>query len=445
MTSDQLFSHYKNLIQQEPQKYIEDYKEIKKTVDNSSAIYDGEPVQFLYQPVFYTEKEVSFLKKVTARLSAILKQVIEHYLNDAEFRSYFPFPRLMEELILVDPGYEQSFPMARFDIFYGPETLKFCELNTDGTSGMNEARVIQNCFQKSQIINDLSDEYSFRTYELFYSWIEALTENYRAYGGCPEDNPGLAIVDFAGEGVESEFEEFQKRFQKQGYRVWICDPRELEYRKKALYYKNQQVDVIYRRATTSRLLEEAGDIEDLLKAYRQGDVCMVGGFVSQIIHNKVIFSILHDENKVDFLDSEDREFIAEHIPYTALFDYGDRAQRREVLNNKDHYIIKPCDWFACHGVHVGADYTADEWADIIEGIKDEDYIVQEFCPPPRREMLTINPEGDWFFEEYNILTGIYLYNNTFQGIYNRAGRENIIGSVVESFTLPAFIKDQKEG
>lgn len=37
-----------------------------------------------------------------------------------------------------------------------------------------------------------------------------------------------------------------------------------------------------------RLVEEAGQIGDFLTAYREGAVCVVGGLVSQLVHNKVL-------------------------------------------------------------------------------------------------------------------------------------------------------------
>ncbi|MFW5985710.1 MAG: circularly permuted type 2 ATP-grasp protein, partial [Halanaerobiaceae bacterium] len=440
MISDELFAQFKKKVEQNGERYIKDYQKIKEIVDQSSAIYEGEPVSFLYQPVFYRQQDIEELKEIAGGMVDILKKVIARYQNDPVFRDYFKFPELMEELILVDPGYDREFPMARFDIFYGPRQAKFCELNADGTSGMNEARVIQMCFHDSEVMKDFAEEYVYQTYELFYSWIDALEENFRQFSGSEKavENTNLAIVDFSGEGVESEFEEFRQRFEKSGYNTFICDPRELEYKEHSLFYKQQKIDVIYRRATTSRLIERADEIQDLLNAYREGAVCVVGGFVSQIIHNKIIFAILHDQQKVDFLTPEEQQFIAKHVPYTAVFKYSDSELRQKVLDNKDNYILKPQDWYACHGVYAGPDYTLSEWKEIIEEIKGQEYIVQEFCCPPQRKMLTIE-NGEYCFEDYNVLTGVYLYNHEFNGIYNRAGRENIIGSVVESFTLPAFL------
>ncbi len=443
MKSDQIFKDFYKKVKKNGERYKKDFQKIKGKVDKSSAIYNGEPVDFIYQPVFFTEEEIKKLKEITNQLIIILKSVIRQYRENKKFRSYFNFPELMEELILIDPGYDCEFPMARFDMFFAEDNCGFCELNADGASGMNEARVIQNCFADSRIISDMAEDYNFSTFELFYSWIEALGENYQEFTDKKLKNPGLAIVDFAGEGVESEFAEFKKRFNEKGYNTVICDPRNLVYRDNALYYQDLKIDIIYRRATSSRLVEEADQVGDLLQAYRDGAVCIVGGFVSQIIHNKIIFSILHDQEKVSFLNQKQKKFIEKYIPYTVVFDDNNKQLKEELLECKNEYILKPGDWFACHGVYAGADYTEDEWKEIIAEIKDEEYIAQEYFKVPRRKMLTIK-DDDLYLEDYNQLTGVYLYNQKFQGIYCRAGRENIIGSLVESFTIPAFLTEKKE-
>ncbi|MFW5976467.1 MAG: glutathionylspermidine synthase family protein [Bacillota bacterium] len=449
MYSDECFNYFKKVIKKSPDKYLEDYNKIYDQVQKSSAIYQGEPIDFLYQPMFYNINDVNKLENICIQLVEIINKITQEYKNNSSFRNYFGFPELMEELILTDPGYNQNFPIARFDLFYSENSIKFCELNTDGTSAMNEARVLQNLFLKSEIIKEMQKKYKFDIYELFYSWIDKVTANYREYADRPKNNPNIAIIDFAGEGTINEFQEFKKRFNKRGYNTVICDPGELNYIDGTLYFKETPLDIIYRRATTSRLIEEADNIEDLIKAYKNHDICMIGGFVSQIPHNKIIFSILHDRNKVSFLTEEEYEFIKKHIPYTMVFDYENKNLRKKVLQNREKYILKPCDWFACHGVYVGKDYTPQKWEKLLEELRDKNYIVQEFCEVPDRKMLNIinnnnNSKKERIeFKKFNYLTGLFLYNQELSGIYTRAGRKNIIGSIVESFTLPSFISQKR--
>lgn len=445
MNTYKAFEEFKSIIKSKPEKYYRDYFKIKEKVANSSAIYNGKPIEFLYQPMLFTQKDINKFKNVCNTLTNILKKVIYRYIQKPEFREHFGFPQLMEELILQNPGYEIEFPMARFDIFYSfaDQNIKLCELNADGSTGMNENRVLQKLFFRSKAMQKIKADYQITSYEYFNSWLNVLLKNYNQFN--PEDNkPNIAIVDFTGEGVESEFEEFKKCFMEHGYRTVICDPRNLNYNQEQLYFEDFPVDLIYRRMTTARLIQEADDVKDFIKAYKDDNVCVVGGIVSQLIHNKVLFAILNDKEKVNFLNEDELRFINEHIPYTRIFDYKNDKLLAEARENKDKYIVKPFDSFACQGVYVGKNYTQKGWNAILKKIRNTNYLLQEFYQVPKMEMLTIeekikDKDKNIYFEDYNYMIGLYMYNQKFKGIYTRVGRENIIGSRVECFTIPTYV------
>jgi glutathionylspermidine synthase len=240
--SEKYFTEYQKIIKKNPEYYLKDYLKIKVNVKNSTAIYHGQPIDFLYQPMFFDTKDIKKLKKVSLQLILILEKVIKHYKNDPEFRSYFSFPEIMEKLILIDPGYEVSFPVARFDVFYDDDKLKFCEFNTDGASAMNECRVLKNVFQKSKIIKEMKNKYEIKSFELFYSLIKSIIADYNRYRQSfnqkTREIPHIAILDFEGEGTKYEFIEFKKRFIEMGYETIICDPRDLKYKNQRLYHKS---------------------------------------------------------------------------------------------------------------------------------------------------------------------------------------------------------------
>ncbi|MEJ6951669.1 glutathionylspermidine synthase family protein [Natronospora cellulosivora (SeqCode)] len=440
--SKKLHNEYLSIIKKKPEKYYQDYIDVKEKVNNSTAIYKGEPIDFLYQAFFFDKKQYQELEKLLADLISILNKVVYQYKNNKEFRNYFLFSELMEDLILIDPAYKYSFPIGRFDIFYKENVpSKFCELNTDGASAMNEVRVLQEVMLESKVLKDIKKKYNINGFELFYSWIDAIIDNYKEYNNGIDDKPNIAIVDFDGEGTIYEFKEFQKRFIEKGYQTVICDPRELEYRDSELFYKDLKIKLIYRRAISARLVEEADFIRDMLQAYRDGNVCMVGGFVSQIVHNKVLFAILHDNHKTSFLCKKEREFIKKHIPYTEIIDFTNESLIDEIIANKDKWILKPFDLYAAKGVYAGKDYNSEQWEKILDKISGQDYLLQEFIELPLREVSSINNEKI-IMENYGFLLGLFTYNNKLKGLYTRSGRKNIIGAIAESFIVPNYLIDK---
>ncbi|WP_408956392.1 glutathionylspermidine synthase family protein [Natroniella sp. ANB-PHB2] len=435
---DQLFQKYQKILTADAAKYDNDYQLLARKLEDSAAYYQGAVIPFLYQPFFFSSLERKKFKELTDQMAKILNKVIDRYLTDQEFRSYFGFSKELEELILVDPGYDSYFPMARFDIFYyGPKDFKFCELNTDGSSGMVKTNILEEYFLNTAAVKTLAEDYKFEYCELLDSWVNTLLSNYRQFGGQLE-RPNIGIMDFEGYGMVSEFKYFQRLLSQKGYSVQIIDPRELTYNGNNLYNDDFRVDLIYRRAVTLDLMEHYQEIDGFLAAYRNQDVCVVGPIRSQIIHNKVIFSILHNQKQNDFLDEAEKKFIKQHIPLTFNYQPTSKKLVNQVRNNKDQFVLKPMDLYGGQGVVIGKELTDQEWKTKLEGVEPGTHLVQEYCPLPSHD-LAVFKEGELKFEAFKYILGLFLYNHEFKGIYTRAGKKDVIASATGCVTQPNFI------
>jgi len=430
-----IYQEYSKEILEHPKKYFEDSTLVENEVANSTALYKGKPIDFHYQPMFFDQSDIQRFEYLVTTFSSILKKVIDEYQKYPEFRSYFDFPSLMEKLILIDPGYAMPFPMARFDIFYSyDDGFKFCELNTDGTSGMNESNPVEKAVLSSQILKVLQEKYRISYFELFLPWIEELLVCYTEYANKSNQKPNIAIMDWEGVPTIEEFKVFQKMLMHRGCKTVICDPRDLKYKDNKLYFLDMPIDLIYRRALTFEMCERENEVRDVLDAYADGNVCMVGPFRSHIIHNKKIFSILRDTPKTGFLDDNERAFIEQHIPFTK--ELSDPITEKLARTKKDEYILKPMDRYAAKGVFIGADHTNDEWSSVLDSIQDkESYLVQEFIKPPQIECIEFR-EGKPVLELYKYTNGLFVYNGRFSGLYTRAGKSNVIASATGCKIMP---------
>ena len=95
-------------------------------------------------PKIYDRKTIETFSEIVDVTYGIFEKVIQKYLDDSEYRKLFPFSKALEELILLPVDYPIAVPVCRIDIFYNEENgqFKFCEFNTDGTSAMNENKVL---------------------------------------------------------------------------------------------------------------------------------------------------------------------------------------------------------------------------------------------------------------------------------------------------------------
>lgn len=437
MNSDRLNKEYIDMIKKDQEKYIKDYKKTMEKIDNSTAIYKGETVPTLYHPMFFLEEDMENLKTIGKSMMNISNKLTDRYIEDKEFRKKFGFPKFIEELIEIDNEYGINIPVARFDLFYkDKDNFKFCELNTDGSSAMNEDSVLSDIMLESKALKDFSKDKDIDDFELFKTWVEESISIYKQTKDAKE-NPNIAIVDFKESASKMEFLKFQKTYKDAGYNCIIADPRDLQYKDGALFHKDYKIDLVYRRMVSYEIIEKREEIEDFLQAYKNKAFVCIGTIRSQVAHNKIFFKILHDEDTLKYLKEDERDFVKNHIPYTGTFG-GDKDIFKKVLQNKDKYIMKPMDLNASQGVYVGRDLSYEEWKKRLEDSFDKNYIYQEYFDPFQRDFLLMT--DDRFKEEsFKTTIGMFMYNEKVKGIYSRIGQETIISGAVRYFSLPSML------
>ena len=433
---------YSKLIKENLKENIASGEEALRYINSSSARYRGRAIRTLFIPKLFTEKDIEIFQGLVDSLYGIFRKVIEEYYNNEEYRRLFGFSKELEELILRRPLYDSLIPMARIDIFYNEEdkSFKFCEFNTDGSSAMNEDRELNIAIKKTKAYEDFSKEYSLTSFELFDSWVEEFIKIYDTYENKVE-NPHIAIVDFIEKGNPSEFEVFAESFRKKGYTAEICEIRNLKYQEGRLISPSgKKIDAIYRRAVTTDIMANLQDIKPFIQAVKEEKVCLLGEFKTQLVHNKVLFKLLHQEETQKLLTEEERAFVKSHVPYTVDLRNADLT---EALSQKDQWIIKPEDSYGSKGVFAGVSYTQLEWEELVKEHRQDSYILQEFHNPYRSINIDLfyNPEAK--FEKYSNLTGLYVYNGKLKGVFSRASEVEIISSQHGERTIPTVLVKEK--
>lgn len=439
--SDKINRQYIDMIKKDESRYLDDYKEVMEKVENSKAKYKGKVMPTLYHPMFVTDGDVKALENIGKSMMNIANKLTDRFIKDKDFRKKFGFPKFIEELIEIDHGYGVNIPIGRFDLFYEDEdNFKFCELNTDGSSAMNEDYIFSNIMLESLALEDFSKDKKLSAFELFRSWVCESIEVYKKIDKAKE-KPNVAIVDFKESATDMEFLEFQKAYRDEGYSCIIADPRDLTYRDGGLYCGDYRVDLVYRRMVSYEIIDKRDEIEDFLAGYRDKAFVCIGSLRSQVIHNKIFFKILHDEDTLAYLTEEERDFVKKRIPYTGVFA-GSEEVFNKVLEGKDKYIMKPMDLNASQGVYVGRDFSDGAWEKRLRESFDKDYIYQEYFDPFERDFLLKTDKG-FEADSFKTTIGLYMYNEKLKGLYSRIGQETIISGVVRYFTVPNIFVEEE--
>lgn len=404
-------------------------KEALHYLDHSTAKYKGKTIYSLYVPKLLNPETVDVFRHTAETMAGIMQKIIVEYRKNDAYRRLFAFDKDVEELIIQDPLYENVLPVCRVDIFYNEETgnFYFCELNTDGSSSMNEDRELCIAFQKTLLYQELSKQYEVKGFELFDSLVEAFLENYKTYPYRVE-NPNVAIIDFLELGCSmEEFNQFRLSFEKHGCKTVVCDIRDLQLVNNRLCTKDgMEIDLIYRRAVTSDICDRKEQVSDFIEAVLTHKVCCMGSFCTQVVHDKSLFYILRHTMTKQLLSESENEFVRQHIPYTE--ELTDAViEKTDILSQKEKWIIKPKNSYGARGIFAGVRCSQEEWENAVCENKNTNYIMQQFIMPYRTYNIDFHKENVEL-KKYSNLTGLYVYNGRFAGVYSRQSDKEIISS-----------------
>lgn len=441
----ELEQEYRGIVEKDLKLHAVSSKEITAYIQNSTAKYHGRCVRTLYMPKLFTLDEVDLFERLIDTLYGIFYKVMDRYQTDAEYRRLFGFDKRLEKLILREPTYDCPLPVARIDIFLNEETgeFYFCEFNTDGSSAMNEDRELNNAIKLTKAYQEFAAKHELKTFELFDSWVEEFLAIYASFKH-KKANPHVAIIDFMESATNEEFKIFAKAFEKHGISTEICEIRDLTYEDGVLKSPSGiGIDVIYRRAVTSDIMKHFDEVQPFIRAVVEEKVCLIGDFRTQIVHNKVLYKILHDERTKVFLTEEENSYVEAHVPFTVSLEDG-KFDYEEVISHKNNWIIKPEDSYGSKGVHAGVECNDGEWKQFVDECINQGYILQQFCMPYESDNIDLVKDPDATFRPYCNLTGLFVYNGRFRGCYSRISQSEIISTQYSEMALPTIVVQERE-
>ncbi len=437
MTTEEINLVCRDYIAAQPEENKKCGKAMLQELSANEVLVENAPVKGLYVQKVFSGKAIEILKNAGEMTASIGAKAIRFYRENKDFRKAFSFSPELEELVLIDPGYQTLLPILRADVFYNERTgdFRFCELNTDGTSGMTEDRELGRAFSSTVLCGKLQTMFELRSYELFDSLTGRYMEIYRETKN-PKETPTVAVVDFTEYASSmDEFGAYRRSFERQGAKALVTDIRKLSFDGKHLLAEDGTViDAVYRRAVTSDLLSHPEEAKALTAAYKAHAVVLLGGFCTQVVHDKAFFTAVTGPLAAEFLDEREREFLRKHLPVTRILN---QAAVRECNPSASRagWVLKPRSSYGSRGICIGKDMEQKEWdralaASLAEGT----YLLQEYVEPFRS--FNINyAEQEPVLKEYYNTTGIYLFGGKFSGIYSRISESRIITTARGGFNL----------
>lgn len=304
---------------------------------------------------------------------------------DPAFRAQFGLSDWEEELVRTDPGFREPSPVSRVDAFLTPDEdlYQVIEYNAETPAGQAYGDALSDSFFGTAAIGAFLRRYDVRPLPARPALLHALLDAYQQFAGRSE-RPRIAILDWGEVPTYSEFVLFDRFFAEQGLQCVIADPRHVEYRGGKLYAGDFHINLIYKRVLISELVERGGLDHPVVRAVRDGAVCMVNPFRCKVLHKKASLAVLSDERNAHLFTREQCELIERHVPWTRRVEERHTVcGGREVdlipfvAEHRDRFVLKPNDEYGGEGVVLGWTVDSSTWEAALKTALAEPSVVQE--------------------------------------------------------------------
>lgn len=355
------------------------------------GLFFGErPLCTVLRPRFLTPGQYRFLQKRIEVLLGAYRTAYEAAIGDAEFRARFGLTEWEEELVREDPGFSEPSPVSRLDAFFVSEEggLRFTEYNAETPAGAAYGDLLSAVFLGLPVMREFLRRYEVRPLPARHHVMHALVDAYQEWRGVREA-PRVGILDWRDVPTFSEFRITAEYLGAQGIDSVIADPREVEYRDGRLVAGDFHITLIYKRVLIRELVERGGLDHPVVRAVRDGAVCMVNPFRCKILHKKMSLAVLGDERNAEMFTASQREAIEAHIPWTRRVEERRTLRHGEevdlvpwVLRNRERLVLKPNDDYGGAGIVLGWEVDDRGWEGAVRSALELPYVVQERVPLP---------------------------------------------------------------
>lgn len=401
------------------------------------------------RPQLLTVAQYDKIKQVVRTLWNTLEKLVPEIQVRQDLQDRLGLTPRERELAAIDPGYHRASPMARFDCFLTENALSFVELNAECPAGPAYTEVLAEVFLEMPLLKQFQEHYNVLKFQTKRRLRETLLSTYKEWGGA--GTPNVAIVDWSDVPTYSEFELVRDFFLSEGIPTEIADPRELTYDGKRLRTKSGfEIDLVYKRVLTNEFIEKWDEVQPLLEAYRDRNVCMVNPFRSKYLHKKAIFALMTAEDLQHLFTKDEQETIAAHIPWSRMLVPGKTEFQGAEIDlvqwakaNRHELVLKPNDEYGGKGIYIGWTETDEKWAKAIDECVSLDYLVQQKVEVAYMDFPTMT-DGGLRLERQLVDLDPYVFDGEVEGILTRLSGSALANVTAGAGIVPTFVVSPKE-
>jgi hypothetical protein len=382
---DEAIARYHRLLESESFRDLGWAEALEEEMRDRSLTGGTRAMLPVLRPHFISKRQYANLVKASEALLSAIDRVKQLALTTPALLARMELLPAEKMLAAVDPGYPFAAVTSRLDTQINNGSLHFMQFNVGAPAGAASSEALSDLFYSSPIVKEFRKRYKLTKTGGVKHLLSALMQAYRLFG--KRRFPRIAILEFRQQFQNSHSGEYlllAEHFRREGYPTEVVTPDQLEYRDGVLRSGDFIIDMIYRKLTVQEFLMRFDLTHPLVRAYKDGAVCIVNSFRAELAHKKAIFDLLTDETVTKKFPAAERKAIRQHIPWTRVVSathtsYGGKQVDlpQFIYRNRETMVLKPNDDTTDQHAFAGWETDSSGWEKAIRTALRGSYVVQE--------------------------------------------------------------------
>jgi hypothetical protein len=378
-------NRYQKLLETEPYKDLGWAEALAERMQAEHLTQGGRLICPFLRPNFLTHRQYDGMVKAAEALFAAIDRVQLMALGNPALLARMELLPAEKMLASIDPGYSFLAVTSLLDTHLSNGSMYFVEYNADTPVGVAYGEALADLFYDCPPVKEFRKRYGLHKLGGKKHLLAALLKAYKQFGGKKQAN--IAILEFRQPFQSTEQGEYlllRDFFRAEGYPTEIVSPEQLEYRAGVLRRGNFAIDLVYRRVKVQEFLLRHDLSHPLVRAYREGKVCVVNSFRSELAHKKAIFDLLTDETITAGFPAAEKRAIRHYIPWTRVVAANKTSYQDQtidlpefILKNRERLVLKPNDDSGEHHSVRGWESDETAWDRALRRALRMPYVVQE--------------------------------------------------------------------
>ena len=359
------------------------FDRLREAQHQLGLLHGNRPTCSFLRPHILDRRQYDEIKYVAETIADAFEKVANAALTDRQLMELLCMSPLEEEMARIDPGYTRLCVTSRLDSYITVNGFSFLEYNAETPAGVGDQMQLEKLLFTLPPLQTFLAEHRHWLPQPHEALLHSLVKVYREWGGEVE-RPNIAIVDWPDVPTSSEFRVLKDYFIARGHDTVITDPTDLTYDGNSLSVDGFRIDILYKRVVIHEFLNRFDREHPLIRAYKDGKVCMANSFRSKLVHKKSGFAILTDPTYRHLFAESELELIRKHVPWTRLvtptittFRGAEWDLLSLISKHREEFVLKPNDDYGGRGVLLGWEMNAEDWKAAVTNALKNPYVVQE--------------------------------------------------------------------